>query len=448
MPSKIRRRPDSERRRREAPALVLAGRAFVSGKLQSIEIAISEDGWIQTVGKVVKGRRRHDVGDAVILPAATDLHVHFREPGGDPRVETLATGTVQAALGGVALVGEMPNTTPPITNLETLRDKEARVRGHAATDVLLYATPGDPRALPALATQAGAFKVYLSPTTGVPEPPDPRNLPELLARLATLGLPVSVHAEDARHFLGSAAPTDPVSWNAHRPPTSERAALDRLLPGPTSLRLHVAHVTTPAAAERLRTAGVSFEVTPQHLLLNDQTGRDAFTKVNPPLRSEADRRDLWVAFTRGEVPVLASDHAPHSLEEKERPFPLAPSGMPGVETMLPLLLAKVRANEVPLSVLVAAACDRPARWMGQPHGRIAPGHRAHFMVVDFRKRTALDADHLHAPSGCTAFGGWEAIFPREVYLRGERVVADGEYEGKPTGQIVRPEFAPVAEPPP
>ncbi len=356
-------------------------------------------------------------------------------------MENLASGTMQAALGGVALVGEMPNTTPPVTNLESLLEKEARVRGRVATDVLLYANPSDPRALPALATRAGAFKIYLSPTTGVPDPPEAKDLPDLLARLAVLGLPVSVHAEDAPHFSAAIAPRDPASWNAHRPAISERAALDRLLPGPNALRLHVAHVTTPEAAERLRVAGVSFEVTPHHLLLNDRTGRNAFTKVNPPLRSETDRRDLWVAFTRGEVPVLASDHAPHSIEEKERPFPLAPSGIPGVETMLPLLLAKVRANEVPLPVLVAAACDRPARWLGQPQGRLAPGHRAHLMVVDFRKRTILKAAHLHAPSGWTAFEGREAIFPREVYLRGERIVADGEYEGKPTGQIVRPEFA-------
>jgi len=442
MVSPTRRRPDEERRRREPPALILAGRAFVLGKLQPVEIAISEDGWIQSVGKVVKGPRRHDVGDAVILPAATDLHVHFRDPGGDSRVENFTTGTIQAALGGVALVGEIPNTTPPVTNLESLQDKEARVRRHAAVDVLLYATPSDPRALSALATHAGAFKVYLSPTTGVPDPPETRALPDLLARLARLGLPVSFHAEDAPHFSGTSPPTDPASWNAHRPPASERAALDHILPGPTSLQLHVAHVTTPEAAERLRIAGVSFEVTPQHLLLNDRTSRDALTKVNPPLRSESDRRDLWVAFTRGEVPILASDHAPHSLEEKERPFPLAPSGMPGVETMLPLLLAKVRATEVPLPVLVGAACDRPARLLGQPHGRIAPGHRAHLMVVDFTKRTRVRATHLHAPCGWTAFEGWEAIFPREVYVRGQRVVHGGEYEGKPTGQVVRPEFAP------
>ena len=378
----------------------------------------------------------------MILPAATDLHVHFREPGGDPRVESIASGTIQAALGGVALVGEMPNTSPAVTNLESLREKEARVRGHAATDVLLYANPSDPRALPALATHAGAFKVYLSPTTGVPDPPDPRGLPELLARLASLGLPVTVHAEDARHFTSVPDPADPSAWNAHRPPDSERAAVDRLLPGPTHLRLHVAHVTTPATAARLRAAGVSFEVTPQHVLLNDRSTSDAFTKVNPPLRSESDRRDLWVAFSRGEVPMLASDHAPHSRAEKERPFPLAPSGMPGVETMLPLMLARARATEVPLPVLIAAACDRPARWLGQPHGLIAPGHRAHLLVVDFHQRTKLQGDHLHAPAGWTAFEGWEAIFPREVYFRGQRIVAGGEYEGKPTGAVVRPEFAP------
>ncbi len=115
-----RQRPANPRRRREPPALVLAGRAFLLGKLQSVEIAITEDGWIQSIGKVAQGARYHDVGDAVILPAATDLHVHFRDPGGNPKVENLASGTMQAALGGVALVGEMPNTTPPVTNLESL----------------------------------------------------------------------------------------------------------------------------------------------------------------------------------------------------------------------------------------------------------------------------------------------------------------------------------------
>jgi dihydroorotase len=427
----------------EAPAWVLAGRAFVRGALQSVEIGISEDGTILTVGKDRSRARRHDVGEGVILPSATDLHVHFREPGGSPNVESIASGTTQAALGGVALVGEMPNTSPPVTDVDVLNDKIAHVLGRATVDVLLYASPSQPRALDRLATRAGAFKIYLSPTTGIETPPDPGELGGLLARLAELGLPVAVHAEDPRLFVTSKEPKDPAGWDSVRPLVAERSAVERLLNlAPPSLRLHVAHVTQPECVDRLRTAGVSFEATPHHLLLSERSYKDARTKVNPPLRSETLRRGLWERFLRGEVPCLASDHAPHAQSEKERPFPLAPSGMPGVETMLPLLLASVRSGTLGLPVLVAAACDRPARWLGQPHGRIAPGHRAHLLVVDFRQRTRIDPTRLHAPCGWTAFDGWEAIFPKEHYLHGQRIVDAGEFVGRPSGVVVRPEFAP------
>jgi dihydroorotase len=444
MPPPVRRRADGDRRALETAGLILAGRAFLNGKLQPVEVAISEDGWILALAKHLTGAPRRDVGDAVILPAATDVHVHFREPGGPAPAETIATGTTQAALGGVALVGEMPNTQPPVTDVAQLEEKEARVRGRTAVDVLLYGSAQEPRHLPSLADRAGAFKVFLSPTTGVPDPPAPSEIPGLLDRLAGLGLPVSVHAEDPARFTSARPPVDPVGWNAHRPPLAERSAIDRLLPGPLALRLHVAHVTTAESVARLREARVSFEATPHHLLLSERSAGSAYAKVNPPLRSEADRRGLWESFARGEVPILASDHAPHLPADKERPFALAPSGMPGVETLLPLMLARVRAAELALPVLLAAACDRPARWFGQPHGRLAAGHRAHLVVVDFRQRTTVTAGRLHAPCGWTAFEGKEAVFPREVYFRGERVVSGGEYVGGARGSVVRPEFAPGA----
>ena len=159
----------------EMAAWVLAGRAFVRGRLQSVEIGISEDGMILSVGKVRSDAPRHDVGEGVILPSASDLHVHFREPGGPDGGESIATGTTQAAVGGVALVGEMPNTNPPVTDVETLMDKAGRVQGAAAVDVLLYASPTRPRALDRLASRAGAFKLYLSPTTGIDTPRTPAN---------------------------------------------------------------------------------------------------------------------------------------------------------------------------------------------------------------------------------------------------------------------------------
>ncbi|MCI4372967.1 MAG: dihydroorotase family protein [Thermoplasmata archaeon] len=427
----------------EVAAWVLAGRAFVRGRLQSVELGISEDGMILSVGKDRSDAPRHDVGEGVILPSATDLHVHFREPGGPEGMESIATGTTQAAIGGVGLVGEMPNTEPPVTDVEHLREKEDRVRGSAVVDVLLYASPTRPRALDRLATRAGAFKLYLSPTTGIDTPPDRAALGPLLARLAELGLPVAVHAEDPTRFSAASEAKDPVTWDSTRPPVAERAAIEHLLSvAPPSLRLHLAHVTETESVDRLRAAGVSFEATPHHLLLSERSRSDALTKVNPPLRSEKARRALWECFLRGEIPCVASDHAPHSLAAKERPFPLAPSGMPGTETLLPLLLPSVRSGILALPTLVAAACDRPARWLGQPQGRLAPGHRANLLVVDFRQRSRIDARKLHAPCGWTAFEGWEAIFPREHYFHGQKIVDDGEFVGRPTGVVVRPEFAP------
>ena len=443
MPGAVRRRQaDGGARSRESTVLVLSGRAWVRGRLQTVEIAIDDSGRIQSIGKNRSGAPRRDVGDAVILPAATDLHVHFRDPGGPAEAETISTGTVGAALGGVALVGEMPNTRPLVADVESWQDKARLVEGRAAVDVLLYATPTVPNALEPLSRRAGGFKVYLAPTTGIESPPASAELPPLWERLAKLRLPVSVHAEDPARFETSRSPSSPVEWNAHRPVSAEEAALDRLTRAPRSLRLHAAHVTTLGGVRRLRASRLSFEATPHHLLLSDRSGNDARFKVNPPLRTERERLELWEAFRRGEVPIVASDHAPHPRDAKELPFDRAPSGVPGVETMLPLLLAKVRSGELDLAVLLAAACDRPARWLGQPFGRLAPGHRANLIVVDFTARTKVAGRELRSPCGWTPFEGWEAIRPREHYRDGERIVEAGEYVGRPSGRVVRPEFAP------
>jgi dihydroorotase len=427
---------------RSLPSQILAGRALVGGRIQPVEIAIDEEGVIQSVGRVRTGAPRRDVGDRVILPAATDLHVHLREPGGSG--ESIAAGTIEAALGGVSLVGDMPNNDPPITRPDRLEEKQARVAGRAAVDVLLYATPTQPAAVPGLAVKAGGFKLFVSPTTGIEEVPGRAELPRLLDAIARYDLPVSVHAEAPGLFSTGPPARDAAGWNVRRPPAAEETAAGWLRGGSGWLRLHVAHVTLPGTISALHRDGLSFEATAHHLLLSDRAGSDPRFKVNPPLRSEADRAALWAAFCRGEVPILASDHAPHPAERKAVEFEQAPSGMPGLETTLPLLLARARSGDLPLDVLVRAACDRPARWLGQPVGRIAPGHRANLLIVDFRSRRSVTASALHAPCGWTAFEGWEGIWPVEHWRDGVPVVEGGEYVGSPDGQVVVPEFSPAA----
>lgn len=422
--------------------LVVAGRAFVRGRLQPVEIGIDGSGIISAVGRDLEGSERLDFGESVLIPSATDLHVHTREPG-DEGIEDLRSATLQAALGGVGLVGEMPNTVPPTDSVERVEGQVGRIGQRAAVDVLVYALarPGAP--IRALGRVAGAFKLYLSPTTGVADPPAAEELPGLLRSVAGSGLPLTVHAEAPERFASDPPPATLEAWDAARPPRAEETAVDRLLPiAPPDLRLHVAHVTTASVAQRLRAAGQCFEATPQHLLLHADATSDAHRKVNPPLRSEELRRGLLAEFDAGNVPILASDHAPHASDAKGRPFALAPSGVPGVETMLPLMLQRVRSGDLALPVLLAAACDRPARWAGAPLGRLCVGHRADFLVVDFRIRGPLRGARLHAPCGWTPFEGRTAVFPRHHFRAGRRIVEDGEYVGDREGRPFRPEYAP------
>ncbi len=439
--------PPTGGRRRERVAApppvdwVLAGRAFVHGRLQPVEIGIDAEGFVTRVARHILAKKRHDVGDQVILPSATDLHVHLREPGGPETVENFDSGTRQAALAGVGLVGDMPNTDPPITTSDRVVEKVERARRRISVDLLVYAAANGARTIESLGRVAGAFKLYLAPTTGIDTLPDPGSLRELLARIAKTRLALSVHAEAVRDFRTTEAARNPLDWGRHRPEQAELDGLEQLLPAPESLRLHVAHVTTSESVDRLRLEGHSFEASPHHLLLAAGDQQDSRFKVNPPLRTEQTRRRLFDRFAAGEIPCLASDHAPHPLTSKELPFDRAPAGVPGLETLLPLFLNQVRRQRISFPTLLRAACDRPARWFGAPQGRIAPGHCANLIVVDFRVRTPIASRTLSAPCGWTPFEGWEGIFPREHYLRGERIVENGEHIGGPVGRVVRPEYA-------
>jgi dihydroorotase len=429
------------------PAQVLAGRAWISGKLQPVEIGIGGDGRICRIARTVQGPNRQDFGERVIMPSTTDIHVHFRDPGGSADVENFESGTLQAALGGVGLVADMPNTAPPVVDREAVETKIARARGRLAVDAILYGLANTPRSIPFLASSVGAFKLYLSPTTGVAEPPEPTDTGLILDAVARTGLALSVHAEEPKAFhpRPDRPSASPIDWDEERPPEAEIRGVERVLPGPPALRLNIAHVTTRRVADRLGTVGTAFEVTPHHLLLAAQPNDPATHKVNPPLRVEAERRALWEAFCEGRIPMVASDHAPHSRDAKALPFARAPSGMPGVETTLPLLLAQVRAGALSFPVLLKAACDRPARWMGMPVGRLSVGHRANLLVVDFRDRRTISARHLSAPCGWTAFERWEGIFPQHHFRDGQPIVLDGEFVGDRRGAIVRPEYAPGAD---
>ena len=184
-------------------------------------------------------------------------------------------------------------------------------------------------------------------------------------------------------------------------------------------------MSCPESLALLKEGGLSFEVTPHHMLLDSSMDLGAWGKVNPPLRRKADREALFAAFCRGEVPMLATDHAPHAHEEKERDFGEAPSGLPGVETGFSMMLALVKRGFLSLEVLVKAACANPANTFGLNKGEIAEGRDADLVVIDPREMGKVSGRRLHSKCGWTPYEERAALFPQAVFVRGRPVLRDG-----------------------
>ncbi len=400
---------------------IIRGRVFYRGRVEPLDLGVDEAGRIAAVKRNLPGDDVEDHGDRLILPGCVDMHVHLRDPGLTEK-EDFPSGTRSAALGGVTTVVDMPNTRPPVTTRDVLQDKWARARGRAAVDYGLFAAPRSEDAVAGLLA-ATAYKVYMSETTGNLRI-EPDALGPVLRATADAKRLVVVHAEDDLLFK-KGEPATLLGHSGSRPKESEVSALHALAKIQEGSRLHVAHVTCLEALDAVPT-GATTEVTPHHLLLDTSRPLKAFGKVNPPLRSPEDRKGLWDAFAAGRIDVLATDHAPHTREEKEEPFDEAPSGLPGVATSFPLMLRQVRAENLPLERLVEAMASRPAEILGISKGRIEVGADADLLVVDARRVVKITARRVRYKCGWTPFEGMEGVFPSTVYLHGERIVEDGE----------------------
>jgi dihydroorotase len=199
---------------------------------------------------------------------------------------------------------------------------------------------------------------------------------------------------------------------------------------PSSSNLHVAHLSTTDGLNNMPSLATS-EVCPHHLLLNLDNCHSLDCKVDPPLRTRNDNHTLYNAFRDGRIPILASDHAPHTISEKRSDNP--PSGLPGVETMIPLMLNEVSEGRLEMQRLVNAMSESPASRLGLDRGRISEGLTADFMVVDMKNSKPIDLDILHSKANWTPFEGWSAIFPSKVYRRGELIADDGEITNTSNG---------------
>ncbi|MBI4415545.1 MAG: dihydroorotase [Euryarchaeota archaeon] len=424
--------------------LVLEGRAFFRGGLESLAVGI-EDGRIVRVAKTLRGDENRDYGERLLLPGAIDLHVHFRDPG-HPEAEDFASGTAAAAIGGVTTVFDMPNTDPPVTNRASYEAKLAAVRRKANVDFGLYGALRAATDVRTFVSLGAPGKMYMAHSAGRVEVTEERTWREIVAALSDTGAFAVAHAEDPRKIAAetgkSLADHDRV-----RPPEAEASAIRALVAVAQSAksppRVHIAHVTSRAALDALKGSGFSTEVTPHHLFLDRTMPLNAYGKVNPPLRTADDRFALWTALVERRIDIVASDHAPRTREDKDVAFAEALPGAPGVETMIPLLLEKVKRGELRLERFVEIAARRPAQLLGLDTGILDIGRPANLIAVDPRALTTIKAADLHSTCGWTPYEGYEAVFPEATFLRGELVAERRELVAERLG---RPVAIPAAKP--
>ena len=327
----------------------------------------------------------------------------------------------------------MPNTKPPVVTASDVAEKYLKVKGRSHIDYGLYCGLGERTNVERAALVATAFKVYLGETTGGMGIDNDELLAKAMAEMMATGLPVSVHCEDPKALKDwkppKDDPKDTIDYNKSKPEELEAATIKKLAALKDIKGLHIAHLSSRLSLE-VRPASFTCEVTPHHMFLNERMGLKCRGKMNPPLRSIGSSSDLWRALIECRIDIVASDHAPHTVEEKDQRFIDAPAGVPGVETMLPMLLMKVRNNELSIERLVKVTSQRTAEIFKLPtKGRIDVGMDADIITIDMREAGSIRARNLHSKCGWTPFEGMPAVFPKRVFLRGQQVVQDWEFVG-------------------
>lgn len=415
--------------------LVMQGKAFVDGELSYNEIGI-EDGKITAVSKSLgRAEKRIDIGSSrVILPGFMDPHVHLRDPGMTAK-EDFSTGTLAAVHAGVTCILDMPNTKPPAMDVSSLKEKKATVRGRAYTDYGLFAAVTANCNASLLAPMVPGFKLFMGSTTGnILLNDDAEMVPAVRSVLAT-GKRMSVHAEDDS-MISKGYCECTRDHLRNRPAAAEHNAIRRLASNFSGSKINICHLTTSEGLDLARAAGFTTEVTLHHILFDVDRNTDAEYKVNPPIRDPATREALYRRFLAGDISMIGTDHAPHTIEDKAQEFVAAPGGIPGVETSMPMVMEMVRAGTIPLSQAVSMGAEVPASSFSVKKGRIAEGYDADLSVFDLRSSEKIDVKRLHSKCGHSPYGGFSAIFPDTVIIRGELQVDGKEFCGERLGEDI------------
>jgi len=429
--------------------LILKGGTVVNHDGTALRDVGVRDGRIAAIGDL----RQATAGETIecrglhILPGVVDSQVHFREPGLEHK-EDLETGSRAAVLGGVTAVFEMPNTNPLTTSEAALADKVARATNRMHCDFAFWVggtreNAGDVAELERLPGAAG-IKVFMGSSTGNLLVEDDEGVRSILRNTRRRA---AFHSEDEfrlRERLGERVEGDPSSHPVWRDEIAALQCTERLvrIARETRARIHVLHISTAEEIDFLEHHKdvASCEATPHHLTLSseDYATLGTLIQMNPPVRDARHREGVWRGISQGIVDVLGSDHAPHTLAEKAKLYPASPSGMTGVQTLVPIMLDHVNAGKLTLERFVDLSSHGPQRLFGMARkGRIAAGYDADFTIVDMKRRETITNEQAGSRAGWTPYDGREVKgWPVGTLIRGMRVMWEGEIVSPGQGQPV------------
>ncbi len=430
--------------------VILSGGTLVNQDGEGLRDVGVRNGKIAEIGDLSRASAGEtiDCAGLHILPGVVDSQVHFREPGLSHK-EDLESGSRSAVLGGVTGVFEMPNTTPLTTGEAELADKVARATGRMHCDFAFWVGGTHENAKHAAELErlpgAAGMKVFMGSSTGSLLLADDEDIAEVLSHTRRRA---AFHSEDEQRLnerKDLRIEGDPRSHPVWRDVETALRATQRLLKIARERRalIHVLHVTTAEEIELLSQHKdlASVEVTPNHLTLESSAYERIGTlaQMNPPVREARHRDALWEGLRQGVVDVIGSDHAPHTLKEKAQPYPKSPSGMTGVQTLVPLLLDAVNSGRLTLARFVDLTSAGPLRIFGMAgKGRIARGYDADFTVVDMKRREVISNEWIASRVGWTPFHGVEVTgWPVGTFVRGARVTWEGELTTPSTGRPIR-----------
>jgi dihydroorotase len=427
--------------------IIKNGFCYINGKLEKTDLALNGNK-IKKIGKFeVNSAKVFDASDKIVLPGIIDTQVHFREPGSTDR-EDLESGSRAAVLGGVTSVFEMPNTNPPTSNLIEFDKKLnlAKNRMHCNYAFYFGATPENIDQLAKLKGLKGCcgVKLFAGSSTGKLLVDKEADIEKVISQSDRI---VSIHSEDEeilnlrKKFIKEGDVHSHPEWrNAECAMSSTRRVVK--IAERYNKQIHVLHVTTKDEVDFLamHKKNVTFEITPQHLTLYapdcyDKIG--TFAQMNPPIRKKEHHDRLWVAIKNSVVDILGSDHAPHSKEDKNKKYPASPSGMPGVQTILPIMLNHINNEKLNLEQLIKLMCENPCRIFGiKNKGYIKEDFDADLTIVDMNKEQTIKNEMMASKCGWTPFNNMLIKgFPVATIINGKVVMLDGkvvtEGYGKP-----------------